>query len=118
MKPVLRSGLAAIQALLLLSLQLAEGTGVHRCPEHDAGVGISPASADHHGHQGHQDQKGHSGCHCLGPCCQAALLYVGSRAPNLHQPVQIAARPETRAVTSLRSIVRLLPFALGPPRIA
>ena len=120
MKSVLRSGLAAIQALLLLTLQLAEGTGVHRCPAHDARVGVIPAAAaaDHHGHQAHQDQKGHAGCHCLGPCCQAALLYTTSRVPSIQQQVEVAARPETRAQTTLRSSVRLLPFAIGPPPIA
>lgn len=115
-----RALLAAVQIVLLLTVQLGEGTGVHHCPEHDAGVGATmPEMAGHMGHhQGTSGHSDHSSCHCIGVCCQATLAY-GAPAPvvllRITEPV---ALPESAPVASLRDTVRLLPFAIGPPTIA
>lgn len=115
-----RASLALVQLVLLLVMQLAEGTGVHRCPAHD-GVGIVAEQAhamhDIMGHEGQQQthsEKAHS-CHCIGACSTATVMHQGPAAPVLtvalvrHQPLPSVAAP------SLRDTVRLLPFAIGPP---
>jgi hypothetical protein len=118
-----RASLALVQLVLLLAVQLAEGTGVHRCPEHD-GVGVAAAEThamhDMMGHSGHPEthsEKAHT-CHCIGACSTATLMHQAPAAPVLavalvrYQPLQPVAVP------SLRDSVRLLPFAIGPPRSA
>ena len=117
---LLRPGLAALQIVLLISLQLAEGTGVHRCPEHDAGVGSgTPAAmAAHMGHHSGPPHQEHGGCHCIGVCCQARLVYPAPAPVGTVLKVEPALRPELPIVTALRDTVRLLPFAIGPPPLA
>lgn len=114
-----RALLAVVQVVLLLTMQLAESTGVHRCPEHDAGVGAgNPEMAMHMSHAPGPEPRQHSSCHCIGVCCQATLAY-GAPAPiALIFSTEPLTSPEAVPVASLRATVRLLPFAIGPPAIA
>lgn len=113
----LRGALAIWQVLLLLALQLSDGSGAHGCPTHDR---VAPAT----GHAGHHaagtdagDTHGHGGpCTCLGACNGVSLAGAPSRAVTLDAP---AAAPsgspmDFRAAPS-RVAPRLLPFAVGPP---
>jgi hypothetical protein len=114
-----RALFAALQIPLLLSMQLAEGTGMHHCSEHDAGVGAgASAMMMHQGHHTGSDHRQHNSCHCIGVCCQATLVY----SPPVPIAVLLAVAPVTLPrsvpVTSLRDSVRLLPFAIGPPTSA
>lgn len=114
----LRVVVAAFQIVLLLSMQLAEGTGVHHCQEHDAGVGAGTASmAAHRGHHSGHEQT-HQSCHCIGVCCQASLVYPPVEPLAVRIVGAPTAHPESTPVSSLRDTVRLLPFAIGPPAIA
>jgi hypothetical protein len=111
--------LAAFQIVLLLTVQLGEGTGVHHCPEHDAGVGAAmPEMAGHMGHHGGSGKTDHSNCHCVGVCCQANLAYGAAAPIVLFRASGPVALPQSVPVASLRDTVRLLPFAIGPPAIA
>src|SRR5512143_555760 len=119
-----RGSLALVQLVLLLATQLAEGTGVHRCPAHDAGVGIvaeqQHAMDDMMGHGGHPQthgEKAHS-CHCIGTCSAATVMYRGPEAPVLRVALVQYQQPQAAGVVSLRHTVRLLPFAIGPPASA
>jgi hypothetical protein len=117
--PLLRVS-AALQAALLLSIQLVDGSGLHRCPDHDAGVGTlvveAPAAHEHH-HQDHGAPGRHEGlCPCLGTCHQGtvALAPVGTAAIVLAPAYADEAVPRPSA--AFRSqLPHLLPFALGPP---
>jgi len=115
-----RSLLAALQMVLLLAMQLAEGTGVHHCPEHDAGVGTGTPSAmvSHGGHHTGSSDRGHGGCHCIGVCCQATLVYAAPAPAGAVLAIEPATLPLSFIVTTLRDSVRLLPFAIGPPALA
>jgi hypothetical protein len=117
---LLRCGFA-LQAILLLAIQLADGSGVHRCPDHDSGLGIlalgpAPAAAHHHG--GHHDGSGrHQGlCPCLGACHSATVGLAPAGAISLSElPAQIV-RTVPAPVASVRPRHnRRLPFSIGPP---
>lgn len=122
----LRSTAAAFAAALLVSLQVLEGAGVHRCPAHDAGAGVELAMAagpgHHHGggapqHAGHPEHA--SECACLGDC-QAPTAVITSGPPL---EVAVASRPAAvpppaDAPLAARRTAHLLPFAIGPPLTA
>lgn len=114
-----RALLALLQVVVLLTVQLAEGTGVHHCPEHDAGAGVGASTmATHMGHHGSQHQPDHSGCHCVGVCCKATLVHPAPAAIlTLFTSAPVVA-PQSPPVVTLRETLRLLPFALGPPTLA
>lgn len=120
----LRQALASIQLVLLLVMQLAEGTGLHHCPEHDAGAGITPVQPVAHaammGHMGHHptgEDAGPHACQCMGTCCAASLVLQGPEVPVLPVSLLPHVPPSSRATLSLRDSVRLLPFAIGPPSV-
>lgn len=114
-----RALLAMFQIVVLLSVQLAEGTGVHHCPEHDAGVGAGPAEmAGHMGHHGASHDREHASCHCVGVCCQATLTFAPASPVAMWTAATLSVRPSSVAVVSLRTTVRLLPFSIGPPLVA
>lgn len=122
-RPLLRIGFA-LQAILLLVIQLADGSGMHRCPDHDAGVGVlavgaAPMAGHHHG--GHHDgSDGHQGlCPCLGPCHSPGYALVPVAAREIvATPVRfVRFVPIFTPAIHLRE-PHLLPFALGPPRLA
>jgi hypothetical protein len=119
-----RAPLALVQLVLLLAMQLAEGTGVHRCPEHDAGVGAGSAQEhamhDMMGHERHPQphgEKAHT-CRCIGTCPAATVMYRGPEVPVLRVALVRYQQPQTAGVVSLCDTVRLLPFAIGPPASA
>lgn len=125
-----RAAVALLQLLVFLGVQFAEGTGVHQCPEHDAGAGVTPAGthAVHHlaATEGHAGHPGHASdperpahtCHCTGACATATVA-VPSPAPPVLARVQVALRvPAFTFAVSHRDTVRLLPFAIGPPSLA
>ncbi|MDZ4864539.1 MAG: hypothetical protein SGJ01_13975 [Gemmatimonadota bacterium] len=119
--PVLRA-LGAVLSVALLLVQLADGTGVHRCPAHD-GAAVPPAAVSHHAamqhHQAPASDHQHGGaCTCLGACHGAAFaLGAADSTPRLE-----VGAPGTTSVAALAGAVpaflpRLLPFANGPPRL-
>lgn len=126
----LRAAVALLQLVVFLGVQFAEGTGVHQCPEHDAGAGVAPAGthAMHHpaAMEGHAGHAGHAAdpkrpahtCHCMGACASATVA-VPSPAPPvlLREPVALRV-PASPFAVSHRDTVRLLPFAIGPPPLA
>ncbi|MFN8652483.1 MAG: hypothetical protein U0133_11305 [Gemmatimonadales bacterium] len=122
-----RAAVALLQLLVFLGVQFAEGTGVHRCPEHDAGVGVAPAGehAMHHmaameGHAGHggaPDQQAHT-CHCMGACATATVAMPSAAAPLLARATIGFLPPAAQSVVSHRDTLRRLPFAIGPPLLA
>lgn len=110
-------GLAALQLVLLPAAQLVDGTGAHRCPEHDAALGPASAGAMHHGSHGHRTAQ-HI-CTCLGACTNSSVAF----APTAPVVFQVGSRPAVpvdpaRFDAAPRAPLRLLPFAVGPPRIA
>ncbi len=115
LRSFLLRGLAALQLVLFPAVQLADGTGVHRCPQHDAGLGPPTAAAATH-HASHEHKAAHHVCTCLGACSGGTLAFAPSGAVTFRLAVQPSRRPGAeRPVASLRAPVRLLPFALGPP---
>ena len=119
--PVLRA-LGAVLSVALLLVQLADGTGVHRCPAHD-GAATPPAAVAHHAatqhHQAPASEHPHGGaCTCLGACHGASLaLGAAEGTPQL-----VVGVPGTPSVAALAGAVpaflpRLLPFANAPPRL-
>ncbi len=116
----LRGALAIWQVLLLLALQLSDGSGAHGCPTHDR---VAPATG-HAGHAGHHaagtdagDTHGHGGpCTCIGACNGTSLAGAPSRAAALDAPATApySVPMDFRAAPS-RVAPRLLPFAVGPP---
>lgn len=126
MKPgSLRLLLGMAQLVVLLGMQLAEGTGVHRCPEHDAGIG-AVSGDEMNGHQGlgqaghhpGHGQPAHAACHCVGPCSTVTAMHRAADAPAIALGPRRYAQPGSYDVVALRDTVRLLPFALGPPPTA
>ena len=122
---VLRGTVAAGQILLFVALQLADGSGLHGCPEHDAvGVGIvAPAATAHHAAAHHSepaDAHDHAaGCTCLGSCHGSAITGVPSVAPAFAPALTRAfAVSAPQPVTLFRVAPRLLPFQIGPPASA
>jgi hypothetical protein len=122
-RPLLRVGVA-LQAILLLAIQLVDGSGVQRCPDHDVGVGVlavgaAPMAGHHHG--GHDDGSSkHQGlCPCLAPCHSpsAALVPTGTVA-LIAVPIHAVGFAPVFTPTIRQRNPQLLPFALGPPRIA
>jgi len=115
---------AVFQLLLLLAVQLADGSGVHRCPEHDAGIGIGLGhrqGAGHHMHGGGDDRDpGHHGpCPCLGEGLAVSLPHspVRALAPVPVTAVALVPLPAPRRVL-LAQPAHTLPFAIGPPPTA
>lgn len=113
----LRGALACWQVLLLLALQLSDGSGVHECPAHDR---MAPSGL-HGTHQGPGPAPGrshdhHGPCTCLGACNGAALAGAPSRAVQLTTlvPARAAAFPPLPAAPP-RGAPWLLPFSVGPP---
>jgi hypothetical protein len=113
---------------LFLSMQVVEGTGVHRCTAHDAGLGLQvgtgQASGHHHGATPHHNQGGDEttrpdGCPCLSDCqhsaaAAAAPSHVGQVPASL-----VASSSSIEFLEPFRSTPQyLLPFANGPPLIA
>lgn len=131
MRPLLRplkSALALWQVVLLVGLQLADGSGATGCAAHDAAMGADhaamampagmPAHAGHDAHHGPADPAHqHTGpCTCLGTChgpaLSGAVATVGVVAAQVATatPVFAAPRSAPAGVTP-----HLLPFAVGPP---
>jgi len=120
-----RPFIATLVVALFVSMQVVEGTGVHRCAAHDAGTGIQPVAAapaaHHHGGSADHGQQGsgaghHGCCPCLGDC-QNPAVFTGSTAqagPVACFVVTLLPRFEVGGIH--RSSPRyLLPFAIGPP---
>ncbi len=113
----LRGALAVWQVLLLLALQLSDGSGVHACPAHDR---VAPGGT-HAGHHASGPAPGgshgqHGPCTCLGACSGASLAGAPSQPVTL--PVATATRVVDPTIVRLappRVAPRLLPFAVGPP---
>jgi hypothetical protein len=113
---------ALVPAVLLVFAQLLDGSGAHRCPEHDAFV---PPAAESHGHAtGHHgsapaEGDHHGGCNCLGASCGSVAAFeavpamrpFGSTAQSWI-PVSAVGREAPDRPP------HLLPFALGPPQNA
>ena len=111
----LRGALACWQVLLLLALQLSDGSGAHNCPAHDhaAPSGLHGA---HHGPAPAQANTHQGPCTCLGACHGAALAGAPSRAVQLTTIIPArAAAYAPRPAAPPRVAPRLLPFSVGPP---
>jgi hypothetical protein len=117
-RPLLRFGVA-LQAILLLAIQIADGSGVHRCPDHDSGLGVLALGAPQaHHHGGHHDGSGkHEGlCPCLGACHNTTVALAPSGAAVISAaPVFVASPTPVLRPILLTHVPHLLPFALGPP---
>ncbi len=119
-RPLLRFGFV-LQAILLFAMQLADGSGVHRCPDHDSGVGVlalggAPSGLHHHGgHQG--DSREHHGvCPCLGACHQSTIALAPAGTAALTALPTLAVEFTAGPVASVRSQhSHRLPYAIGPP---
>lgn len=120
-----RPFIAILVVALFVSMQVVEGTGVHRCAAHDAGTGIQPVAAapsgHHHGGGADHGQQGggdghHGSCPCLGDC-QNPAVFTGSTAqagPRGASVVTVLPWFEDGGIH--RASPRyLLPFAIGPP---
>lgn len=122
-RAVLRGRVAVGQILLFVALQLADGSGLHGCPEHDAVGAVAPAAPAHHG-TAHEsvptDAHDHAaGCTCLGSCHGSAITGVPSVAPAFVPALTGALAPGApQPVTLFRVAPRLLPFQIGPPASA
>ena len=118
--PFLRAS-GALLSLLLLLVQLADGTGVHKCPAHD-GMGGPVVAMSHHGtmqhHTGVPAEHQHNGpCTCLGACHGASFaLAAADGTPRLATDPRHTAVVDLPVGTAPASRLRLLPFANGPPR--
>jgi len=120
--PVLR-GVGLLQAALLLALQLADGSALHRCPAHDTAV---PAAGQHAGHaaQGHHDapggqKQGQHVCTCLGSCHSGLTVFSVAAPPRSAMPVALSAGPAVETGRAARTRPHhLFPFALAPPPVA
>ena len=116
---LLRYGFA-LQAILLLAIQIADGSGVHRCPDHDSGLGIlaiGTAPAAHH-HGGHHDGSGkHQGfCPCLGACHHATVAVAPAGTASLTlAPLQIVGTALRFEAPAPAQSARRLPYSIGPP---
>jgi hypothetical protein len=114
---------ALLQVVLLLGVQLTDGAGIHRCPEHDGPVGhlaVQTAIHQHGSHGDHGTPTGdHQGCTCLGSCHapMAALLANAAQAiPSISASfLQVAFPSEAQFVQSPE---HTLPYAVGPPLLA
>lgn len=120
LRAAFRGVVATGQILLFVALQLADGSGLHGCPEHDA-VGPAPTVAPvHHGAAHHSepaDAHDHAaGCTCLGSCHGSAITGVPSAATVLSTAlIPAPASAATPPATLIRVAPRLLPFQIGPP---
>lgn len=116
--PALRL-IALLLALLLPAVQLGDGAGLHHCPDHDAGLGVSLSGHQgaHHGSSHDMPSHGHKGgCPCLGAGHTSQAAMVSGAVPGLvirHVP-SFAPRFEEPAVVWL-ALSKRLPFAIGPP---
>jgi hypothetical protein len=116
--PALRL-IALLLALLLPAGQLVDGAGLHHCPHHDAGLGVS--LGEHHAHHGSshdgQSHKHDGPCHCLGTGCASQLAILSGRTPVLavRTAIAVASGYEEPQVVWPAASYRL-PFAIGPPR--
>lgn len=117
----LLSTAATLQAVLLLTIQLVDGGGVHRCPDHDSGLGVLALEVTHphgHSHEGHGTPGKHQGlCPCLGACHNSVVALAPVGAAVLTGLPTLATGPAPALVAILRTPARhLLPFSIGPPR--
>lgn len=122
-RAVLRGTVAAGQILLFVALQLADGSGRHGCPEHDAVGVVAPSAAAHQAPAHHSepaDSHDHAGgCTCLGSCHGSAITGVPSVAPAFAPALTSAiAHRAQQPATLIRVAPRLLPFQIGPPASA
>lgn len=122
-RALLRGTVAAGQILLFVALQLADGGGLHGCPEHDAIGAVAPAATAHHAPAHHSepaDAHDHAaGCTCLGSCHGSAITGVPSPAPAFAPVLSRAfAVSAPQPVALFRVAPRLLPFQIGPPASA
>lgn len=111
--------IALLLALLLPAGQHVDGAGLHHCPDHDAGLGVSLVGHHaQHGRSHHGPSHGHEGgCPCLGAghTSQAAILSSTPLVLSLRTVLALApGYVEPRVVWPAPS--HRLPFAIGPPR--
>jgi hypothetical protein len=120
-----RPFIAILVVALFVSVQVVEGTGVHRCAAHDAGAGIQPVAAassgHHHGGSADHGQKGrgadhHGCCPCLGDCQNSAVFTSPAVQAGPVASFVVTFLPRFEDGGMHRASLRyLLPFALGPP---
>lgn len=116
--PVFRL-LALLLALLLPAGQLADGAGLHHCPDHDAGLGVSLGQVHAHHGASHQapSHEHQGGCPCLGVGHTSQVAILTSATPVLAVRTSVVIPPrytEPAPVWPVPS--HRLPFAIGPPR--
>jgi len=123
LRDVFSAATALLQVVLLLGVQLTDGAGIHRCPEHDGPVGHLADQAAMHQHASHGDHGSpvgdHHGCTCLGSChapMPAMLAAAG------HAVIPIDAVGYHIGITPVSYLVQTpehtLPYAVGPPPLA
>jgi len=123
LRDVFSAATALLQVVLLLGVQLTDGAGIHRCPEHDGPVGHLAVQSSIHAHGSHGDHGtpggDHQGCTCLGSCHapMPALLAAGG-----HPVIPIDADAIHVSLTAVSHLVQspehTLPYAVGPPPLA
>ncbi len=113
--------IALLLAVLLPAGELVDGAGLHHCPDHDAGLGVSlgPRHAHHHGPSHDTPRHEHqSGCPCLGVGHTSQAAVLSSAAPALVVRAELAIAPGFADPAVVRPVpAHRLPFAIGPPRL-
>jgi len=123
-----RPSIAALVVALYISMQVVEGTGVHRCAAHDAGVdlqvGAGQPSSHHHAGSAHHGQEGNdsghaAACPCLGDCQNSPATAASAVHTGPSPVLVVAGSSSLEFLESFRTTPQyLLPFANGPPLIA
>jgi hypothetical protein len=123
LRDVFSAATALLQVVLLLGVQLTDGAGIHRCPEHDGPVGHLAVQAAMHQHASHADHGSpageHHGCTCLGSChapMPAMLAAAGHAVIPIDAVVVHAGLPLVSHLA--QSPEHTLPYAVGPPLLA
>jgi hypothetical protein len=123
LRDVFSAATALLQVVLLLGVQLTDGAGIHRCPEHDGPVGhLAVQTSIHaHGSDGNHGATGgdHQGCTCLGSC-HASMPALLAAAGHAVIPIDaVVVHAGLTLVSHLaQSPEHTLPYAVGPPLLA
>jgi hypothetical protein len=123
LRDVFSATTALLQVVLLLGVQLTDGAGIHRCPEHDGPVGHLAVQAAMHQHASHADHGSpaddHHGCTCLGSC-HAPMPAMLAAAGHAVIPIDgVATHVGLPSVSHLvQTPEHTLPYAVGPPLLA